>query len=102
LHFAESMSDEVRNWAIGFEMLLNQFKQVLNHHGVQEYHSVGKLFDPHFHEAMEMVESEEYPPGVVVEEFIRGYKVGERPIRVARVKVAKAPEVKLQINDQGK
>ncbi len=30
LQFAESMSDEVRNWAIGFEMLLNQFKQILS------------------------------------------------------------------------
>ncbi len=94
LQFAESMSDEVRNWAIGFEMLLNQFKQILVNHGVEEYHSVGKQFDPHLHEAMEMVETTEYEPGVVVEEFIRGYRMGDRPIRVARVKVAKAPEKK--------
>jgi molecular chaperone GrpE len=91
LQFAESMSPEVRNWAIGFEMLLNQFKQILKAQGVQEYHSVGKPFDPHLHEAVEMVESTEYPPGVVIEEFVRGYKIGDRPIRVARVKVAKAP-----------
>lgn len=92
LEFAESMSDEVKNWAIGFEMLLNQFKQVLSNHGVEAYHSMGKPFDPHLHEAVEMVESSEYPPGIVVEECIRGYKVGDKPIRVARVKVAKAPE----------
>lgn len=92
LQFAESMSDEVRNWAIGFEMLLNQFKQILSNHGVHEYHSVGKPFDPHLHEAVEMVESSEYPPGTVVDEFVRGYKMGERPIRVARVKVAKEVE----------
>ena len=92
LQFAESMSNEVRNWAVGFEMLLNQFKQILNQHGVQEYHSVGKTFDPHIHEAVEMVVSTEYPPGVVIEEFVRGYKIGDRPIRVARVKVTKAPE----------
>ncbi len=89
LQFAESMSDEVKNWAVGFEMLMNQFKQVLNQHGVHEYHSIGKPFDPHLHEAVEMVESTEYPPGVVIEEFVRGYKVGDRPIRVARVKVTK-------------
>jgi molecular chaperone GrpE len=94
LHFAESMSDEVRNWAVGFEMLLNQFKQILVNHGVEEYHSVGKRFDPHLHEAVEMVETTEYEPGVVVEEFVRGYKMGSRPIRVARVKVAKALEKK--------
>lgn len=100
LSFAESMSEEVKNWAVGFEMLLNQFKQILTNHGVEEYHSVGKPFDPHFHEAVEMVESKEYEPGVIVEEFVRGYKVGNRPIRVARVKVAKAPGEKLQENQQ--
>jgi molecular chaperone GrpE len=102
LQFAESMSPEVKSWAVGFEMLLNQFKQVLSLHGVQEYHSIGKPFDPHFHEAVETVVSTEYPPGVVVEEFVRGYKVGDRPIRVARVKVAKAPEEKKsETSDQG-
>lgn len=92
LQFAESMSPEVKNWAIGFEMLLNQFKQILSGQGVQEYHSVGKPFDPHYHEAVEMVVSDEYPAGVVIEEFVRGYKIGDRPIRVARVKVTKAPQ----------
>ncbi|NGX62099.1 MAG: Protein GrpE [Chlamydiae bacterium] len=92
LQFAESMSGEVKNWAVGFEMILAQLKQVLQNHGAEEYHSIGKSFDPHLHEAMEMVETTEYEPGIIVEEFIRGYKIGERPIRVARVKVAKAPE----------
>ena len=102
LQFAESMSAEVRNWAVGFEMLLNQFKQVLNQYGVQEYHSVGKEFDPHLHEAVEMIVSTEYPPGVVIEEFVRGYKIGDRPIRVARVKVAKTPEeTKKENHDEG-
>jgi molecular chaperone GrpE len=93
LLFAESMSDEIKNWAIGFEMILNQFKQILSHHGVEEYHSIGKPFDPHFHEAIELVETTEYAPGIVVEEFVRGYKTGKRPLRVARVKVAKAPKI---------
>ncbi len=103
LQFAESMSPEVKNWAVGFEMLLNQFKQVLSQHGVTEYHSVGKSFDPHFHEAVEMVTTTEYPPGTVVDEFVRGYRVGDRTIRVARVKVARTPEEKkTEQSDQGK
>lgn len=100
LRFAESMSDEVRNWATGFEMLLNQFKQILSNHGVEEYHSIGKRFDPHLHEAVEMIETTEYEPGVIVEEFVRGYRIGDRPIRVARVKIAKAPEQKSFNNDK--
>ena len=85
------MSDEIRNWAIGFEMIRNQFKHILSQHGVEEYHSIGKPFDPHLHEAVEMIETTEYLPGTVVDECTRGYKIGPRPIRVARVKVAKAP-----------
>lgn len=101
LQFAESMSEEVKNWAIGFEMILNQFKQILISQGVVEYHSIGKRFDPHMHEALEMVETTDYEPGVVVEEFVRGYKIGDKPIRVARVKVAKAPQ-KEELKDTNK
>ena len=96
LQFASQMSDDVKHWAVGFEMILGQFKQVLNHHGVTEYESAGKHFDPHFHEAVEVIESNEIPPGIVVSEFSRGYKVGDRPIRVARVKVSKLPENKIE------
>lgn len=99
LKFAENMSDEVRNWAVGFEMILSQFKQVLSNHGVVEYPSLGKHFDPHLHEAVEMIETSEFSPGTVMEEFVRGYKMGDRVVRVARVKVAKAPmqEEKLDV-----
>lgn len=100
LKFAESMSDEVKNWAIGFEMILGQFKQVLNGHGATEYESQGKHFDPHWHEAVEVVETNEYEPGIIIQEFVRGYRIGDRPIRVARVKVAKSPEVSSENQNQ--
>lgn len=96
LGFAEQGSVEVKNWAVGFEMIVGQFKQVLSNHGVEEYTSLGKHFDPHFHEAVEMIETTEHPPGVIVEECVTGYKKGDRAIRVARVKVAKAPEEQVQ------
>ena len=38
-----------------------------------------------------MIETTEYPPGTVIEESIRGYKMGSKTIRPARVKVSKAP-----------
>lgn len=90
LKFAESGSEEVKRWAIGFEMILGQFKQVLANHGVEEYESLGKHFDPHFHEALEVVETNDYKPGIIVHEFAKGYKIGDRVVRVARVKVAKS------------
>lgn len=92
LNFAEEMSEEIRNWAMGFKMILTQFKDVLGQHGVNSFESVGKMFDPHDHEAIEMVESDEHPPGIIIEESICGYRLGDRTIRAARVKVAKAPE----------
>lgn len=90
LRFTEQMSEEVKHWALGFQMILGQFKEALNSNGVQAFASVAKPFDPHLHEAIEMVETEDFPPGSVVEESVRGYKMGDRVIRPALVKVAKA------------
>lgn len=91
LRFAQDMSDEVRNWAFGFQMILAQFKDILAQQGITSFDSQGKPFDPHFHEAIEMVESTEFP-GTIIEECTRGYQMGDRVFRPARVKVAKAKE----------
>lgn len=91
LGHTNGMSDEVKNWAIGFKMILNQFKDVLATNDVHPFKSVGMPFDPHNHEAVEMMETDEYPPGTVIEESIRGYKMGSKTIRPARVKVSKKP-----------
>lgn len=89
LKAATQMSDEVRNWAMGFEMILSQFKDVLSQNGVTAFTSEGTLFDPHLHEAVETEESEEMTEGTITKEFVKGYRCGERIIRPARVKVAK-------------
>lgn len=89
LRFAQDMSDEVRNWAIGFQMILAQFKDILSQNGVTSIDSLGKPFDPHEHEAVEIVESTTHIPGTIVEECLKGYRMGDRTIRAARVKVAK-------------
>lgn len=95
LKFAEQASPEVKNWVTGFHMILTQFKDVLTHHGISAFISEGHKFDPHFHEAIEMVVSEEHPPGTVVKEHLRGYKTSSgKVIRPARVHVSKAQENK--------
>jgi molecular chaperone GrpE len=90
LKFAKEMSDEIKQWAFGFEMILTQFRDALAANGIVAFESLGKVFDPHIHEAVETVEIDSIPAGVIVEECTRGYKMGERVIRPARVKVAKA------------
>lgn len=91
LNFTQQSSEEVKHWALGFQMILNQFKDVLTTNGVTAFKTIGTVFDPHMHEAVEMVTTTQYPPGTVVEECLKGYKLGDRIIRPARVKVAKAP-----------
>lgn len=93
LKYAEQAAPEVRNWAIGFEMILTQFKDVLAGHGVSPFISEGHQFDPHFHEAIDVVITEEHPPGTVVKERLKGYKLSSgKVVRAARVEVSKAPE----------
>jgi molecular chaperone GrpE len=91
LKFTDQMSEDVKHWAVGFQMILSQFKDALAVNGVTPFVSVGKPFDPHRHEAIETIATTDFPPGIVVEESLRGYAMGERTIRPARVKVSKAP-----------
>lgn len=91
LSHAESAAGDVKNWAIGFQMILSQFKEVLTSHGISPYVSVGHFFDPALHEAIEMVETSEAPEGMILQECTKGYKSALRTLRAARVKVAKAP-----------
>ncbi|HVB80333.1 MAG TPA: nucleotide exchange factor GrpE [Candidatus Binataceae bacterium] len=75
----------------GVEMVLRALLDFLRTNGVIPRESVGRPFDPQFHEAVDHVESVEHPPNTVISEFHRGYQVGERVLRPARVAVAKAP-----------
>jgi molecular chaperone GrpE len=89
LGFASSSNDEVKNWAKGFEMILTQFRDILHSHGIVAFHSEGNVFDPHFHEAVESINTNDYPDGSIIQEFSKGYKSKNRTIRAAKVKVAR-------------
>ncbi len=97
LKVANKMSEEVRNWALGFKMILAQFKDILTQNGVYPFESEGEMFDPSKHEAVEMEETAELAEGTIIKEFIKGYRSGNHIIRAARVKVAK----KLTIKEKG-
>jgi molecular chaperone GrpE len=92
LRFVEGASAEVKNWAMGFGMILSQFKEVIHNHGIVVFHSEGQFFNPDFHEAVETVENRDVPEGLILQEFSKGYKSGHRTLRPARVKVAKHPQ----------
>ncbi len=90
-NFTHQASEEVKNWAKGFEMILGQFKEILSNHHVTPFLSEGTQFDPHLHDVIEIEETEQYKEEMVIQEFVRGYKCGDRVLRPARVKVAKQP-----------
>jgi len=70
-------------------VLVNQqLNEVLAEMGVQPIASVGEPFDPHFHEAVATEISGDYPPNTVTGELLRGYRVGDRIIRAAMVRVS--------------
>ena len=72
----------------GVEMTFNQLCEVFKKLGVEEIEAVGKTFDPNFHNAVMHVEDEEKGESEIVEEFQKGFKVGEKVIRFSMVKVA--------------
>lgn len=72
----------------GVVMLKKQLDDVFTALGVEEIKSVGEEFNPEFHNAVMHVEDEEQGENVIVEEFQKGYKIGERVIRHSMVKVA--------------
>ncbi len=90
LSFKDQQSDEVKNWMVGFEMILTQFKDVLNQNEIRAIEAVGNKFDPHYHEAMETEETDQCPPNTVIEEHMKGYMMGDRVIRPSKVKVSKS------------
>lgn len=75
----------------GVELIYKQLQDVLNKLGVRAIPAKGQQFDPHVHEAIEMVETPDAEDHEVLEEWQRGYKYKDRLLRPAMVKVAKNP-----------
>jgi molecular chaperone GrpE len=72
----------------GLEMVRADFISALGKHGIKPIESVGKPFDPSVHDALQQMDSPDYPPGVVMIEYEKGYRRGDKLLRPARVIVA--------------
>lgn len=75
----------------GLNMVMNQFKKLLNEEGVEEIDSVGKKFDHNFHHAVAVKKSDE-EEGTIVEEVKKGYMLNGKVIRPSYVIVARGDE----------
>lgn len=80
---------EPGDFRAGIELIYKQMQDVLGKLGVKPIAAKGQQFDPHVHEAIEMVETPDAADHEVLEEWQRGYKFKDRLLRPAMVKVAR-------------
>jgi molecular chaperone GrpE len=83
-----SESDEFRHFLSGVDLIWKQLNGVFESFGVKPIEAVGQQFDPHLHEAVVTEATDEYEPDTVIQEIRSGYKIGDKLIRPALVKVS--------------
>jgi molecular chaperone GrpE len=82
----------VEDFRSGIELIDKQFHDALAKVGVQPIPAEGELFDPNLHQAVQMVETSETEDNHVIDELQRGYKLKDRLLRPAMVRVARNPK----------
>ncbi len=83
-----SESDEFRHFLSGVDLIYKQLAGVLDALGVKPVLAEGEQFDPHLHEAVVTESTDDYEPDTVIQEIVRGFRMGDKLIRPALVKVA--------------
>jgi molecular chaperone GrpE len=91
---ASSSDPAYADYHKGFELIRRQLWETMAKQGLVRIDSVGQEFNPHFHHAIERVETSEHADGIVIGEMQPGYLFHDRVLRPAMVRVASAPESK--------
>jgi molecular chaperone GrpE len=86
------------SWLKGVELSVRKLEEALSAHGLEAIDSVGAPFDPKLHEAVGHEESREHPEDTVISELRRGYRIRDRVVRPALVKLARRPELPAESN----
>lgn len=86
---AKAKHEDYTAFLKGIEMVMAHVYEMLKKNNVKPIESIGKKFDPHCHEALMQEETQQAEDGMILEEFQKGYSLGDRVIRSAKVKVAK-------------
>lgn len=81
-------SDEFRHFLSGVDLIYKQLNGVLDAFGVKPVLAEGEHFDPHLHEAVVTEPTDDFEPDTVIQEIVRGFRLGDKLIRPALVKVA--------------
>jgi len=86
---ADSGAEGAEAYRRGVELILRQLLDILRKRGVRPIEALGADFDPHYHQAVAYDRADGRRDGEIVEEFGRGYMLGDRLLRPSMVKVAK-------------
>ena len=81
-------SDEFKDTMLGIELIEKELISSFDKNGIKSFESVGKKFDPNFHQALNEVESEK-EDGMVINEIQKGYMLNDRLLRPALVSISK-------------
>jgi molecular chaperone GrpE len=93
-HLALGSSGSLEQLRNGLELVVKQMEEVLRSLNVQPVETVGARFDPRVHEALESVDRTDLPDHQVLEEVRRGYRIRDRLLRPALVRVVNNPQQK--------
>ena len=88
LENAAKVETKDESYKQGVELVLKQFKDVLSSKGIEEIKTIGETFDPSLHEAVSSVQDDTKGEKEIVQEYRKGYKIGNRVIRHSMVVVA--------------
>lgn len=84
---ASNADAELEDYKKGVEMIFNQFAEVFKKLGAEAFGEAGDTFDPNIHSAVMHTEDDAQPENTVTDVFTKGYRMGERVLRPAIVKV---------------
>jgi molecular chaperone GrpE len=82
----------VQDFRAGIELIDKQFHDALARLGVEPIPAEGEIFDPNLHQAVQMVDTDEVADNHVIDELQRGYRIKDRLLRPAMVRVASNPK----------
>ena len=84
----QSSSKNGMEFIRGMELIYNKLLKILEGEGIKQFDSVGKPFDPHYHDALLQIPKNDVPPHTVLEEVEKGYTLHDKVIRHAKVIVS--------------
>jgi len=89
---AAANPDNLQAVVEGVRLVYENLRKALADHGLEPIEALHRPFDPNVHEALLQQPSDEHPPGTVIEQIAKGYRLRDRVVRPAKVIVAKEPD----------